>query len=130
MKSAQVPVQEKEFQQYILRRGNAIAKALPKERIQVVGDHSYISINELVDHIMAHGIDLDLYDPQTNNNDQMNKSRAMHAIVQQLQSEQQYCSFTKIGYIMLWSDAFQVNFVWSKTTSTWILTVVLSPPKT
>ena len=79
---------------------------------------------------MGHGVDLDWYKTQELNSNGMSQSKAMHEMVKRLQRQHEYVVNGKIGYIILWSDAFQVNFVRTKTASTWILTAVLSPPRT
>ena len=114
MMGTHVPVNDKEFQQYFLERRNAIAKALPNVRVHTVNNHAYISINELIDHIMGHGVDLDWYTTQEQNGNGMLESKAMYKMVNKLKAQHQYVATAKIGYIILWSDAFQVNFVRTK----------------
>ena len=123
-------IDEKEFQQYFLQRRNVIAKALLKVKVHTVSNHVYISINELIDHVMSHGVDFDWYTTQEPLSNGISQSKAIHKMVNRLTTQHQYVVNAKVGYIILWSDAFQINFVRTKTASTWILTLVLSPPRT
>ena len=52
-----IPKNEEEMNQYFLTRENAILRNIPAERVfSIDGKHAMISLNDKINHMMAHGI--------------------------------------------------------------------------
>ena len=130
MDTVQVPTSLQDIHMYFLDNRNSMLRSLPMSKVCIFFKHSYISFDELIDHIMAHGVDLDFFDPDNPNQKGLNGTTAMREMYERLKNDQSYTIHTKIGYLLLWSDAFKVSYVRSKDNSIWIATVTLCPPQT
>ena len=123
------PTSKEEYDRYCLVNQQAILPNLPMEKIITIADHACIKLNDKINHVMGHGIPLGWYcrtDVATNVG--LNKSRAMRRAVQRMRRSGNMQRSTKIGYLILFSDAFQKCFVRAKGNGVWIMTVTICPP--
>ena len=122
-----VPTTRHDFQKYCLRNRNSVMSSLPSEVVHKINYHACIKLNDKINHLMGHGIEIEFYDDDKNQ-DGLNGCRAMKNLYTRLKKQKEYTAKTKVGYILLWSDGFQVHHVRTKNNNIWILTVTFQAP--
>ena len=115
---------------------------IPCERVKILSDnmHVSISLDELIDHIMAHGTELSfmLRDGDKRNTSGINGceaattclQRMQEAVIKDGQHPRDYDGVdqTAYAYLSLWSNAFITAWVKKKDNSAWCMTVTIAPP--
>ena len=123
------PTTTADYDRYCLVNQQAIMPNLPIEKVFTIDNHACIKLNDKINHVMGHGISLGWYCREAAaNNFGLNKSRAMKRAVRRMRATGRMRRSTKIGYLILFSDAFQRCFVRTKNNGVWILTVTICPP--
>jgi len=122
-----VPRFHLEVNQLLLTNRNSVMQNILTCKTIKIGKHTCISINDKINQLMAFGVPLEWYNPYEVQ-DGLNGTKAMDNLYQQLSASPSMTDSTKYGYIVLWSDAFQVHYVRTINNSVWILTMTLSPP--
>ena len=105
-------------------------KSLPTCKVFTIGRHACISLDMKIHHILGHGIELAFYEPNSKTKISLNTSIAMQDMYNKMKTDQDHALGTKFGYIVFWSDSFQVHLVRLSSNSIWMLTFTVSPPKT
>ena len=124
--SVNIPLEIKAANDVCLENKYAIVKNLPHpEPFLTDCGHVGISLEDLLDHIMAAGEELSFIDPGQANNVGLNASPAAaelrENIVEQL--GQEIAEDTRIGQLILWSDSFLRCFSRQRENSVWLLVV-------
>ena len=122
-----VPTTRRDFEKFCLRNRNSVMSSLPSEVVHKINRHACIKLNDKINHLMGHGIEIEFYD-DGKNQEGLNGCSAMKKLYKRLKKQQNYTPNTKIGYILLWSDGFQVHHVRTKNNNIWILTVTFQAP--
>ena len=128
MKTARPPLSDKEFQTSCLRSKRAVAKQIPQVKIQNIGGHACISPCALLDILMPSQVPCDFYDPSKTTNKGFNATEAMEDMHERLTQSPNYFEGARIGYLLFWSDGFQVTCLRKGNGSVWILTMTVCPP--
>ena len=124
-----VPTTRRDFRTFCLHNRNSIMSSLPSEIVHKINRHACIKLNDKINHIMGHGIEIEFYvNGIENEQNGLNGCRAMKKLYNRLKTQHEYTAKTKIGYILLWSDGFQVHHVRTKNNHVWILTVTFQAP--
>ena len=93
--------------------------------------HVCISLDDQISHVMGHGVEMQWYNPKGNYTDLgLNTTRAMKRMYDRIKIQPSIKSYTRVGYILLWSDAYLARKLRNADKSIWLLTATLSPPKT
>ena len=103
---------------------------LPCENVSIVDDyHVDISLDDVINHMMAHGIPLSyLQDKNKNRNcDGINGCPAADELLEKLMRIVKAAGRydpdkTAFGYLIFWSDGFMTAFVKQKGNSCWVMT--------
>ena len=108
---------------------------LPIEEVTVFdGNHVTLSIDSLIDHLMAHGVPLSYMQDEKGkrNRNGINGSAAADALLEKLrdivEAEGGNPDKTAFGYLVLWTDGFTTSWVKQKENSCWCMTVTVAPP--
>lgn len=105
-------------------------KVLPSAAVTIVADHAVVSLDSLIDHIMAQGIPI-LWKQDENgvvNNTTLNGSPAAADVYAEFQAELEDPVHTTLGLILVWSDGFLRVYVKQKKNSAWIMTIAIPNP--
>jgi hypothetical protein len=112
---------------------------IPSETVHTLddGSHVYISLDELIDHIMAHGAPISWMQDDTNQDSKVQAGINGCEAAKEMLERQKHAVKTKnewdpnkthYGYLTLWSDAFITAWVKQKDNSVWCMTVTVAPP--
>ena len=114
---------------------------LPSEKVISLGDnkHVRISLDELIDHIMAFGAEIAwISDDKGNCNNPhanfgINGSQAAKEMLERCKECVRARGFnpdlTCFAYLVIWSDAFITAWIKQKDNSAWCQTVTIAPPE-
>ena len=102
MDTVQVLTSLQDIHMYFLDNHNSMLRSLPMSKVCIYFKHSYISFDKLIDHIMAHGVDLYFFDPDNHNQKGLNGTTAMREMYERLKNDKSYTIHTKTGYLLLW----------------------------
>jgi hypothetical protein len=124
-----VPTSVCDFRKFCLTNRNSVMSLMPSELVHKINGHACIKLNDKINHIMGHGIEIDFYDKNTDRRQHgLNGCAAMKKMYTRLKQQNGYTPETKIGYVLLWSDGFQVHHVRTKNNNLWVLTVTFQAP--
>ena len=125
----------------ISKQPKSIWGQIPSEEVVVLGDseHVAISIDELIDHIMAFGAPIAWIQDDKGNKDNphanvgINKSPAAKDMLERCRKIVQESGVrnpdeTCFAYVVPWSDAFITAWVKQKDNSAWCQTITVAPP--
>jgi len=102
---------------------------LPQVEVFDIDGHACISLNELLNHIMAHGIPIEDIDITNNDSTRINQSRAAQELRKRMEESNTFEGETLYYYLIFWSDGFLRSYIKQKDNSVWILTVTIADPK-
>lgn len=109
---------------------HAIFANFPIAKVRVIDNHAVVSLDEVIDHMMAHGIPIGWIQDSNGirNKAGINGTPAADELLNRLRSKSKHPDQTAIGHIVFWSDGFLVSFVKQKNNSIWILTATFANP--
>ena len=121
----------------ITGKNNSLWSQIPCEEVlNVDGLHVVVSMDSLIDHLMAHGVPLSFMQDENNQrySDGVNGCEAAGELLEKLrgiveEDGKHDPNQTSFGYIILWSDAFLTSFVKQKDSSCWCVTATVAPPQ-
>jgi hypothetical protein len=125
-----VPSNQCEADTLLLKRKWSIFQNIPIEHVRIIDGHAVVSLEGLLDHIVAHGIPI-LWKQTSDgvcNDDGINGCPAAQKIFESFLSETNEPEHTAFGYFLLWSDGFCRVYVKQRKNSAWMLTVTLLDP--
>lgn len=130
------PTDKQTLESMLIGNESSMWNNLPCEEVRVFDDfHVAISIDSVIDHIMAHGIPLSFMQDENGNVDTegINGSSAATKLLKRLReivaAEGKDPKKTAFGYLILWSDGFVTSWVKQKDNKCWCMTVTVAPPK-
>ena len=125
-----MPLDLAQVRKYYTQNKQCIMKSLPTCKVFAIDRHACVSLDMKIHHILGHGIELSFYEPNSRANIGLIASIAMKDMYHKMKTDHNHELGTKFGYIVFWSDSFQVHSVRSSTNSIWMLTFTVSSPKT
>ena len=126
------PTNVTEANALLLKGKYSIFANIPNAAVSILADHAVVSLDSLIDHIMAQGIPiLWMQDRHGNmNTDGINGCPSAIKLHEEFRMEMNDPSNTAFGLLLLWSDGFLRVYVKQKKNSVWIMTLaVLDPNK-
>ena len=126
----QIPTTASLIRKYYVEGTYAILPNLPRPKVQMLGDHAYVSLRDCVADLLAHGFELDT----------ISKNLPGQAVTKISQSEraQRILHNAEILhdgtivltlYIIEWSDGFEPSSsIKGNRGSCWMKTITISPP--
>ena len=117
---------------YCLYGKNAIFHNLPFAPVIVLpGGHALISLDAMIDNMMALGIEMLMMQDENGNVDEtgMHGTKIANKMLDQLRDESDDPTNTAFGFFTCWSDGFLTSYVCQKDNSVWILTASFIDPK-
>ena len=136
--TSRIVTSSKDVDRYYLKRSTSIVQNVPIPTIIELDDHAYVSIKEVIQHILYLNIPIDGMLPgdiNTNYKGIISSSSPMTGtkICKNIRTEvKNNATSTDITplilNIILWSDDFEPNHVKQHKKSTWIKTVTIAPP--
>ena len=138
--NTRIPTSLKDVDRYYLKRSTSIVQNVPIPTIIEFDDHAYVSIKEVVQHILYMNIPIDGMLTEMTDNDYKN---IISSYSEMTCTEISTIIRSKVKHdigatamitpliinIILWSDDFEPNHVKQHKKSTWIKTVTIAPPK-
>ena len=122
-----------DIKQFYTTNKNSIFMNLPTPEVVSFENHSYVSLTSIIDHALAHGMEID--DIQIHNHDfanyniqKISECSQAQLIAQNIKTNPYIPENTIVLYLILWSDDFEVNHTRRNKNSTWIKTVTICPP--
>ena len=114
---------------------NSFWNKLPCEKVYIVDEHHVaITLDDVIDHMMAHGIPLSFMQDEHGQRHRtgINGSNAADVFLEKLRKIVEENGHdpdkTAFGYLIFWSDGFLTSFVKKKDNSCWCMTVTVAPP--
>lgn len=112
----------------------SIYQNIPSPRININSNHAYVSIQSVIHHALALGIDIPLIKSSQYLSTKFDNS---HLLTTTKAKEIMKDSFEKnypmidpyIIFLVIWSDDFEVNHTRKNRSSTWLKTISIVPPK-
>jgi hypothetical protein len=104
-----VPSNQCEADTLLLKRKWSIFQNIPIEHVRIIDGHAVVSLEGLLDHIVAHGIPI-LWKQTSDgvcNDDGINGCPAAQKIFESFLSETNEPEHTAFGYFLLWSSALR-----------------------
>ncbi|KAL9191048.1 hypothetical protein ACHAXT_000754 [Thalassiosira profunda] len=129
-----IPSDTKTANAMLLEGRHSMFDNLPVENVHIIGDHAVVSLDGLLDHIVAQGIPIRYVQDEHGkpNTDTINGCEAAQEVYADMLEELRAQSIdprtTAIGLVLLWSDGFQRAYVRQKENSVWILTITILNP--
>ncbi len=127
------PSTMREADALLLSGSNSIFVNFLVEDVYTINNHACISLIQKLGHGMAHGIDFHfLYDADGNRwkgfiNDYPAALESANRVKGLIMEDNGEVEITAIGWIILWSDSFVINWSKQKDDSMWILTATICP---
>ena len=138
------PISADDMRSMCLENKFAMWNQLPHEKIIEVKDengeckHAMISIDECIDHMMAHGGKNAKLAFMQNHLGKVDKTgvngcpaaqRLLEKLRKIVEDNGGDPDKTAFGYVILWSDGFVNSWVKQKNNSVWVMTVTICPPE-
>ena len=119
-----LPVTEDDAYAICLRGKYSIFPNIPHPAVFSVAGHACVSLNEVLSHIMAHGVPVRFIEEGNGKRDSsdIHGSKAASEILYSLKKLNGYRPNLFYGLFMLWSDSFINSWIKQRDNSVWILT--------
>lgn len=126
-----LPTCPAEIRATFLSGRHSIYANLPDQNVIEINNHAVISIDEKIDHIMAHGIPILFIQDENNVRDRkgIHGSAAAGDKLDELRALVPHPDRTAFGLAVMWSDGFLTSYVKQKNNSVWILTATFPDPE-
>ena len=116
-----------------MRNATSILQNIPSSRVNLVDNHAYISIKEIVHHFCAYGLPIDeiklnVVNSESNPKHALSLTKEADNIRQAIKNGLNSTVVPLILYIIVWADDFEVYRVKKNRQSAWIMTVTICPP--
>jgi len=132
----QVPVDMAGIRRIYLEGAHALIPNLPRPRVRVLQNHSYVSLIDCIEDLLAHGVELDMITDDTTRSDRpivswMSESYRAREILTRAKSCHNFQERTVLCfYVNEWSDGFEPSrSIKGNRGSAWVKTVTIAPPR-
>ena len=128
------PLSTNDINKYYLNSSFSLKKNLPSPRVFEIDGHACVSIGSVIDHMLLFGVPMDTLSTDfkgKNDNfiNDISQTKEAELIRNNIRNKFHRDSDSiTIIYIIVWSDDFEVNHTRTNKSSTWVMTVSISPP--
>ena len=134
--STRPPLNYSDICSFYTKSKHSILENIPTPRAFEKDNHSCVSIESIINHLLAFGVHFSLIDPeQDDTEDQIASSLSLtkEAIDIKERIRSNYPNHVKTGfplilYVILWSDDFEPNQTRKNRNSVWLKTITICPP--
>jgi len=129
--STQIPTTSSLIRKYYVEGKFAILPNLPRPKVQMLGDHAYVSLRDCVADLLAHGFELDTISKPLPGEAVMKVSQSERAqrILRNAESLHDGTNVLTL-YLFEWSDGFEPSSsIKGNRGSCWMKSITISPPE-
>ena len=134
--STRPPMSFNDINKFYISSQSSIFKNIPSPNIFEFDNHACVSIESIINHMLAFGVELNTINLQSNykeaslSNQSIETTKEVKHIVQTVKEQIPNVEQTNpiVIYVILWSDDFEANHTRKNRNSTWLKTITVCPP--
>ena len=136
-KTTRPPLNYTDICKFYTKSKHSINVNIPSPKTFEFDNHSCVSIESIVNHLLAFGVDFNLINSRNSVTDDLllisiNKTKEAHNIFERVKLNHPSLlgtNFPLILYVIIWSDDFEPNQTRKNRNSIWLKTVSICPPR-